>query len=202
MSIERGRDWGERAPVPHDAVLASTDREASLAVTAARRRDEPPPPLVLAGGDLARTLGGGTSTPDLGAEATHVRLDLGAVLVDGKLHWFLAHLVARHSWWRGRVLVAANAAFLGSWNVAPKAHPGDGRIDLLDGDPSLRTRLQARRRLATGTHVPHPDISMTRREAVQVDFDRPTPIRLDGERIGTARALSIRLEPAAVDVWI
>ena len=28
-------------------------------------------------------------------------VDLGSVLVDGRLHWFVAHLVARRGWWRG-----------------------------------------------------------------------------------------------------
>lgn len=201
MTIERGADWGERSTVPGDAVVARTDREASLAVASARRQEAPLPSLALVGGDLARTLGGrGAVRP--GEEATHVRVDLGAALLDGRLHWFLAHLVARRSWLRGRIVVAANAAFLGSWNIAPRAHPGDGRLDVLDGDPPLRTRLQARRRVTTGTHVPHPDIAVTRREAIQLELDRPTAVRLDGEPAGAARTLSIRVEPAAVDVWI
>lgn len=201
MTIERGADWGERSTVPGDAVVARTDREASLAVASARRQEAPLPSLALVGGDLVRTLGGrGAVRP--GEEATHVRVDLGAALLDGRLHWFLAHLVARRSWLRGRIVVAANAAFLGSWNIAPRAHPGDGRLDVLDGDPPLRTRLQARRRVTTGTHVPHPDIAVTRREAIQLELDRPTAVRLDGEPAGAARTLSIRVEPAAVDVWI
>jgi diacylglycerol kinase family enzyme len=124
------------------------------------------------------------------------------VLIDGRLHWFLAHLVARRSWLRGRVVVAANAAFIGDWNIAPRAHPGDGRLDLLDGDPPLGDRWKARRRLASGTHLPHPDIAVRRVTAAQIDLDRPTPIALDGSRVGTARSLSIRVEPDAVDLWI
>ena len=201
MTIERGKDWGEAAAVPSDIVWADSDRAAAEIATSARRANRPIPPLALTAGDLMRTLGGRGARLREG-EGTHVQVDLGAVLIDGKLQWFLAHLVARHSWLRGRVVVAANAAFIGPWNIAPRAHPGDGRLDLLDGNPSLGDRFKARRRLVTGTHVPHPDISVRRVSATQVDFDRDTPIRLDGELVGRARSLSIRVEPDAVDLWI
>ena len=200
MPIEKGQDWGEQRPMPDDIVTAGSDAEAAEIVTTARRAAQPPPPLLLTDGDLARTLGGGRNrSPD---QRTHAAVDLGAVLLDGKLHWFLAHLVARRSWWRGRVLVAANAAFLGNWNVAPRAHPGDGRLDVLDADPPLGDRWQARRRLPTGTHLPHPDITVRRVEAMQFDLERPTPVWLDGRSHGPVRSISLRIEPAAVDIWI
>ena len=56
----------------------------------------------------------------------------------------------------------------------------------------------ARRRLPSGTHVPHPGIRYTRTRAEQVDFERPTPIWLDGRRTGTAKRLSVRLEVGAL----
>jgi diacylglycerol kinase family enzyme len=125
-------------------------------------------------------------------------VDLGAVLVDGRLHWFVAHLVARRGWWRGRIVAAMNAQFLGDWNVAPKGHPNDGRLDLLDADLPVDERLQVRARLKAGTHLPHPRIEERRVEAVQLDLARPTPVHLDGELVGTARTLSIRIEPDAL----
>ena len=201
MPIQKGEDWGERQPVPDNAVVVHSDAEAAAVISDARRASSPPPPLLLTGGDIARTLGGGRGGVEP-VERTHVKLDIGAVLLDGKIHWFIAHLVAKRSWWRGRVVVAANAAFLGAWNIAPRAHPGDGKLDVLDGDPPLGDRWKARRRLPSGTHVPHPDISVRRVEAVQLDLDRPTPIVLDGRPCGKARSLSLRVEPAAVDVWI
>ena len=98
----------------------------------------------------------------------------------------------------GRVVVVMNAQYLGRWDVAPKSHPNDGRLDLLDGDLPLGQRWQARRRLATGTHVPHPGIEERRLTAVQLELDRPTPVELDGEPIGSASSLSIRIEPDAL----
>jgi len=197
--VRKGEDWGASEPVPEDAVVVDSDREAAELAAVNRRANTPVPPMVLTGGDLARTLGGGTRPS---TRHTHVAVDLGAVLIDGKLQWFVAHLVARRFWLRGRVVVAANAAFMGEWNVAPRAHPGDGRLDLIDADPPFGDRLKARRRLPLGTHVPHPAISVRRTDAVQVELDTPTPIRLDGHLVGSARSLSIRVEPNALDIWI
>jgi putative lipid kinase YegS-like protein len=201
MTIERGKDWGVPAPVPPDIVWAASDREAAEIVTRSRRANKPMPPVALTAGDLVRTLGG-RGDRLRGGEGTHVTIDVGAVLIDGKLRWFVAHLVARRSWLRGRVVVAANAAFVGPWNIAPRAHPGDGRLDLLDGNPRLGDRWKARQRLMTGTHLPHPDISVRRVSAAQIEFTRTTPIHLDGELAGHARSLSIRVEPDALELWI
>ena len=203
MTIERGVDWGEPGDVPPDAVFVVSDLEAAAVVTEARRSGAPIPPICLLGGDLARTVGaGGDSARLRRGEGTRLSVDVGAALVDGRLYWFVAHLVARRSWWRGRIVVAANAAFIGRWNVAPRAHPGDGRLELLDGDPPLSDRWKARRRLPAGTHLPHPAITTRRVDAAQFEFERPTPIHLDGTGAGTARVVSVRVEADALQVWI
>ncbi len=200
MTIRRGEPWGEPGvPLPPDGVVVRSDREARQIVTAARRAGEPIPPLGLLGGDLCRALGGSGDERRLRSpEATTVPVDLGAVLVDGRLHWFVAHLVARRSWWYGRVVVAMNAEHLGAWDLAPKGHPNDGRLDVLDADLRIGQRLLARRRLALGTHVPHPGIEEHHVTALQLQFERPTPIELDGDPVGRARSLSLRVEPDAL----
>jgi diacylglycerol kinase family enzyme len=93
-----------------------------------------------------------------------------------------------------------NAEFLGAWDVAPRAHPGDGLLDVLDvgAGMSLGDRWRARARLPAGGHLPHPAIAVARRPAVQIELGRPTPVWLDGERVAEGRALSIRLEPDAL----
>lgn len=203
MTISKGVDWGRAEPVPDDAVFVNSDAEANETVRAARRADRPPPPLCLLGGDLARTLGVGNNEASLRAgEGTRLKIDLGMALVDGRLVWFVSHLVARRRAWRGPIVIAANAAFLGAYNVAPKAHPGDGRIDLIEADLSLSERLAARSRLRSGTHVPHPKIKIRRCRAAQREFARPMPVRIDGVPLGDAKTLSIRVEPEALDVWI
>lgn len=199
MTIRKNEPWGRSGALPPHGVVVRSDREANLVVTAARRAGEPIPPLGLLGGDLCRTLGGtGDEARLRSPDALTVPVDLGEVLIDGRRHWFVAHLVAKRSWWWGRVVVAMNAQYLGEWDVAPKGHPNDGRLDVLDGNLALGQRLQARRRLRLGTHVPHPGIEQRRVEAMQIEFDRPTPIELDGEPRGSARTLSLRVEADAL----
>ena len=199
MTIRKGEPWGEVGALPADAVVVRSDAEARAVVTKARRAGEAIPPLGLLGGDLCRTLGGRGDEANLrSGSATILPVDLGAVLVDGRLHWFVAHLVARGSWWRGRVVAAMNAQYLGPWDVAPRGHPNDGRLDVIDGDPPLSVRWQVRSRLVTGTHLPHPAIEERHVGALQVDFEHPTSVYLDGESMGAVRSVSLRVEPDAL----
>ena len=205
-----GVDWGAAGDIPPDARTADSDVAAAGIVAEARRANREIPPVVLTGGDMARTLGVVTgrravpslSMPASGATGASAAVDVGAALVDGRLHWFVAHLVARRSWWRGRLLVAANASFIGGWNAAPRSHPGDGRLDVFDADPPLRVRLAARGRLPSGTHVPHPQITQRRTAASQYDLDPALDVYLDGVCLGRARHLSLRVETGALEVWI
>ncbi|MYB29222.1 MAG: hypothetical protein F4X38_08790 [Acidimicrobiaceae bacterium] len=210
MIGERGPDWGvdfgEAGEIPPGALAASSDAAAGEIVAEARRANRAIPPVLLTGGDLARTLGltpvRAAAPRPFTAAGARFEVDVGAALVDGRLRWFVAHLVARRSWWRGRLLVAANASFVGRWNAAPRSHPGDGRLDVFDADPSLSVRLAARRRLPAGTHVPHPQITQRRTAAAQYDLDPALDIYLDGVRLERARTLSLRIEPGALEVWI
>ena len=201
-----GVDFGEPGEIPPGAPAAEGDAAASRIVAAARRAGRPVPPVVLTGGDLARTLGLApalaASPPSVAARGARFAVDVGAVLVDGRLHWFVAHLVARRSWWWGRLLVAANASFIGRWNAAPRSHPGDGRLDVFDTNPPLAVRLAARPRLPSGTHVPHPQITQRRTTAAQYDLDPALDVYLDGVRLDRARTLSLRVEAGALEVWI
>jgi hypothetical protein len=203
VTVAKGRDWGSEGPLPADGILVRTDAEARAVVTEARRAGEEIPPLGLLGGDLCRTVGGRGDEARLRSErATRLTVDVGAVLVDGRLHWFVAHLVARRSWWRGPLFAACNAQWLGPWDLAPRAHPGDGRLDVVEADPTLGDRLKARRRLPSGTHGPHPDIRIRAMTAVQHDLPAGHAVWLDGERLGPARTLSIRVEPDALHIVV
>jgi hypothetical protein len=176
-----------------------TDAEARSLVAGARRAGEPVPVLGLLGGDLCRTLGGrGDEARLRSSDALHVPVDLGVAVLDGREEVFVAHLVARRSWWTGRLFAAMNAEYLGRWDVAPRSHPNDGRLDTLDLDLTVGDRLRAWSRVRSGTHVPHPDITERRVAELSVDFSWPTSLWLDGQRAGTAVELTVRVEPDAL----
>ena len=200
MVIERGAAWGSPGGLPEDGVVVRSDAEAREVVERCRRTGEPVPALGLLGGDLCRTLGGrGDEARLRSPDALRLPVDLGAVLIDGRLHWFVAHLVARRGWWSGRIVAAMNAEYMGPWDVAPRSHPNDGRLDTLDADLPFGDRLKARRRLATGSHVPHPGIRERRVDAAQFEFGEPMTVWLDGVRLeSSARRLSVRVERDAL----
>ena len=203
MTVRRGQAWGEPGPLPPEGVVVRSDAEARAVVENARRAGNPVPALGLLGGDLCRTVGGtGDEARLRSPAAVRLPVDLGEVLLDGRLHWFVAHLVARRAWWRGRAWLAMNAEWLGPWDVAPRAHPNDGLLDVLDASVPVGERLKVRSRLTHGTHLPHPAISVQRRPAVQVEFPRPVPVHLDGELAGSFRTLSVRVDPDAVTVVV
>lgn len=203
MTIEKGQPWGEPGPLPAGGVVVRSDAEARAVVEAARRAGDPIPPLGLLGGDLCRTVGGRGDEARLAtADAVRLPVDLGSVLVDGALHCFVAHLVARRSWWRGRVVAAMNAQWLGEWDLGPRAHPDDGLLDISDGDLALSERWKARSRLPAGAHLPHPAIRTERTAAAQLDLEPALDVWLDGQRIGRAEHLSLRVEPDALLVVV
>ena len=202
MGIRRGADWGTRGELPDGGVIVTSDGEAREVVEAARRRGEAVPVLGLAGGDLCRTLGGSGDLARLRDGGSVLTCDLGSVLLDGRIHWFTAHLVARRSWLTGRTLVVMNAAFLGRWNLGPRAHPGDGLLDISDANLPPRQRLAAWRRLPTGTHVPHPAIDTARRATFSTSFERPVPVVLDGVPAGRAHRITVRVESDALTVVV
>ncbi len=203
MTIEKGSPYGEAGPLPPGGVVVATDAEARAVVGAARREHRPVPPLGLLGGDLCRTLGGLGDRERLGSpEATTFPVDLGCVLLDGRLHHFVAHLAAHRRAWRGHFAVVMNAEWLGEWDLGPRAHPGDGLLDVTEGSLGLRDRLEARRRARTGAHLPHPGLRTRRTAAVTLEFDDPLPVFLDGERVGRARQLAVRVEPDALTVVV
>jgi hypothetical protein len=204
MAIGKGQPWGEAARLPPAGVVVASDAEARRVLEESRSRRVPLPVLGLVGGDLWRTLGGsGAGNPErlFSDEAMTFTVDLGEVLVDGRLHLFVAHLVARSRSWR-RALVAMNAQWRGAWDLGPKSHPNDGLLDTYDARLALPDLWKVRARLASGTHLPHPGIKERRVAALQVEFDRPLAVELDGVAIGRARNLSMRVEPDALTIVV
>jgi len=188
--------------LPEDGVVVSSDAAARAALEAARREGRSWPVLGLLGGDLARTLAApGDEARLRSSEAMTFPVDLGQVLVDGRMHLFVAHVVARNRWWT-RAFVAMNAQWMGDWNLGPRAHPNDGLLDTYDARLPVGDLWKVRRRLPAGAHLPHPGVKERRSAAVQVELERPLPVWADGEQVDEGRVLSVRLEPDALRVVV
>jgi len=142
------------------------------------------------------------------AELTAFPIDLVHVRLDDEREIIaVAHVLARGpdwrgGWWRGDVLAVMNAEYIGRFDVAPRGHPNDGRVEVLaaGGDLGLRQRFEVRRRLPSGSHLPHPSIRVRPVRAETFEFGRPLRVRVDGVESGSARRIEIRVDPDAATV--
>jgi hypothetical protein len=200
MTIRKGIDWGIQVPRPDDLVVAASDAELASLVSA-----RPSGAYAVRSGDLHRTLG----SPDPARPVLlRVDLDLLHVDLDGTPARAVAHVVVRRrgplGWWRGPLLGVFNAEYLGGWDPTPRGHPNDGRAEVVEVRSSMsrRARLQAWRRLPSGSHLPHPDIITSHRSDFEHTFEPPLDVFLDGRRHGRVRRLRITVEPDAYRLHI
>lgn len=207
VTIRKGQAWGSVVAPGPGMQMVRSDAELRSLVLEGRASGRPLPVVGLLGGDLMRTMGG---TGDLerlrGSEPVpHLPIDVVRVVTDdGRETLFVAHLVARRSWWRGPITAAMNAEFYGRWDVTPRSHPNDGRVDLVTVSTELRAqqRWLARQRVLLGTHVPHPLITIRQHERVMVDLGARRRLWVDGQRWGSARTIELIVEPDALIVCV
>ena len=222
MTIRPGQAWGEPVELTGDEAVFESDADVAVAMAAAveaagaAQRDgdgrtrasgddghgrhgasagEPATGQGLGGipaGDPARTPAAPAAIPH------RVPLDLLAVDVDGHRMYAAAHVVIRGPAWSGECVVVMNAAFLGAWNLGPRAHPNDGLADITAGSLSLRERLQARVRARSGTHVPHPRLATRRARGDGWELPRGRSVYVDGRRVArSARRVAVEVIPDA-----
>jgi hypothetical protein len=94
-------------------------------------------------------------------------------------------------------LVVMNGQYLRRLDVSPRGHPGDGvaEAQLYALSPSARRAMRAR--LATGAHLPHPDITTRKARRVVVQASRPVPLEVDGVSAGRYTTMAITVRRAA-----
>lgn len=210
MTVRKGVDWGVPGALDPDAPVVATDADIARLLSARRAAGETGPVEVgVLAGDLHRTLGSPQHTEgDLRAgRGVRYPCDAIAVHLDGPEDpaeaVAVAHVVAR----RGRRLFAArtvvvmNATHRGPADLGPRAHPGDGLLDVTDGAVPRREVRTALRRAVTGSHVPHPGLAERRGPAFSFSSDEgPWSVELDGVPAGRATSFRVECLPDALVV--
>lgn len=90
-------------------------------------------------------------------------------------------------------IVVMTGEWLGQADANPRSHPGDGVAEVYLIDVPRVQRRAMRKRLASGTHLPHPDIVRRTGARVRIEMAAPTGIRTDGADAGKASALEVEL---------
>lgn len=196
MTISKGTQWGEPVTRPADLPMVASD--AALGA-----HDPDDGPVGLAGGDIFRSVG----SPHPRTDSVRLSIDRMHVTFDGRSAVAVAHVVLRRTgrlaWWRGELLAICNADFVGPWNVAPRAHPNDGRFDVVHVTTmSLRDRWAARARLPHGTHVPHPAIIVRTATDASFEFAQPMRITIDGVNRGTCTSVRAEIQSDALSIIV
>lgn len=195
VAIERRQDWGTPGRLAPRAPTAIDD--ASLAQLVVQGVPE----ARVLGGDLARTLGVNDQSlrrPEqmrLPIDVMRIRLD-GADEAIGVAHVIVGRVQTRPS------AAIMNAAFVGRRNLAPRAHPGDGQLDVLHFELGLVDWFKASRRMPAGTHLPHPGIRARRASETVIELDEPVQVRIDGGAARRAERVECTLWPDAIVVGV
>jgi len=195
VPIERGKAWGSSGELPKGAPVAESDAEAAQLFSQAQI-------IGLHYGDLARTLGVRPGSPP---SATQQLLPIDVVSVqldEAQTFRAVAHVQIGYRWRQPPFVALMNAAFIGDCNLAPRAHPGDGKIDVVTMSLRPADRIKAWRRMATASHLPHPDIRVERRTGGTVEFGRALPVLVDGKPVGKARSVTYSIEPEPLIVAV
>ncbi|NNF55446.1 MAG: hypothetical protein HKN03_13520 [Acidimicrobiales bacterium] len=190
MVIEKGGTYGTPGPNPAHLPQCGNDRELAAHIAEAGTS-----PCTVLAGDVLVTLGGG-ARPGVAPlayplDVLEVRLDEGPVVLA------VAHTIARRRFWRGECAVAMNAAWCNDWYLGPRSHPNDGLVDVTIGALSAQQRYLARRRVRSGSHLPHPNLKVTRTTHWDHNFRSPVGVWIDGYRHGSARHVEIHVRPDA-----
>jgi hypothetical protein len=200
MTIRKGESWGRRIPIPPLIRRVESDAELS--------RCSQSEFISLTGGDIHRTLG---SPPSVQGhdECTLLSIDALAIRVakpdDSDQELIAASRIEVGSFLsplgRRRFVCVTNGGIVNTRNLAPRAHPNDGRIDVLTIDASMtfRNRLIARNRAMTGTHLPHPQISVRQDQSFHTSkLDRGERLSIDGILVREWSEIFVSIMP---DYW-
>ena len=214
--MRRGEPWGVPTSGPPDASGAGGDRELAALV-----HDNPGSRLAFEAApecDLARAIGLVAARPrhtEVSIDA--LQLEGGAIAINmvvlgqppdrlGRRHRARQVQVEVDERVRfegsATTVVIANGEFLRGHDVVPRGHPGDGRLDVHVYALGPRERGPMRRRLADGTHLPHPQVLVASGRHVRVRWAGPAPVEIDGAAGPPTASFEARLEPAAARLLV
>jgi hypothetical protein len=219
--IKPGEEWG--APTDEEPDTTVTGDDAALAAVVPA--DGVTVPLVRflpVGSELARAVGVAPATGD--DPVRGVALPVDAIDTDRGVAVNIVTLGrapgALRAWHRPRhvtvtvdgrtvhdgpatTVVIANGQFTGAADLVPRGHPGDGRLEVQVYALRAGERTGMRRRLATGTHLPHPRIATATGRRVRVRTGGGTlTLALDDRPSGAVAGLDAAVRHPALRLLI
>ena len=217
--IRKGEPWGEPADDdPGVRVVSVTGNDADLATAVAANPGVPLHFAPTRASDFARALGlRGPPTGGTVLACDAIELPDGSPAVNAVVFGIPPD---RQQWWhrRGRVavevdgrtlaegralcVIVANGQFLRGFDVVPRGHPGDGRLEVQVYALASGERRSMQHRLTGGRHVPHPHITEASGRQVTVRFARAVPWEADGVPRGQIAEATVAIVPGVAHLVV
>lgn len=190
-------DFERRDALPDGAVLCNGDAECAEAASAGLS-------FIPMAGQLAHSLGASWIPRVTAKNCVILKVDqimVKATTSDGEIFHFNAISdFTFGNYWHGQYSVVTSTGWSGGVEVCPRAHPGDGVLDHLEVDSAmpLRQRIRARRKMRSGTHLPHPSLRVSR----SADFMLAGPrlLTIDGVARGKYAQVECAVQAASAQV--
>ena len=208
MTISKGQEWGRFEERPTDLQVAADDFSAGQLITDQILNLASPPNISITKSGLTRTLGIKNAS-HRNDQMLCTKFDvIEAVYTSANSdtatrRCFIGHANIYQKYFLGQIIAILNTSFIGNRDWAPKAHPNDGKLDVveLDGSMSSRQRLTAFRLMKSGSHLPHPKIRYTQKTEYVFIGEKSASMSIDGIRIGSIRRCVFRVLPDAVNLY-
>ena len=201
MTIRSGEEWGEKVDsAPEGTRTAFTDRDVAQAL-------EDRHPVLVRGGTLYQSLGSPVG------DVVRRRLPIDLVeIVDTSSETRIAASVANISLSLrgplrrgcGRIIVVTNCGEFAGVRPCPRAHPNDGAFDVLEVDASMTLfqRRLAWKKAVSGSHLPHPSLSVWSGEKLCLNVEPNEQIIVDGVDLKFTGDVELRVIADSGEIFI
>ena len=208
MTIRKVHEWGHFEDRPNDLQVVADDFAASELITNQTLDLKSPLKISIVNSGLSRTLGiknASLRTDQMLCtkfdviETSYTHADSA----DVTRRCFIGYALIYQNLIFGQTIAILNSSFVGKRDWAPKAHPNDGKFDVveLDSSMSIRQRLTAFRLMKSGSHLPHPKIRYTQVPEFVFSGERSASMSIEGVRIGAIRHCVFKVLPDAVNLY-
>ena len=210
MTIRKLVTYGTSAPRPSDLIVFGSDREIARHYESGNSSK----PCTVTRGSIAQSLGIRSQHAHVSTHSdpqmTKVEIDLLQIEYrterpkDPVLHLVVAgSLSIQHRSPLSTFLILSNSGIFRGRDMLPRAHPNDGFVDVLaiDRNINLRQRALAWHRSKTGSHLPHPQLRVSR--AVEHQWSgRPSNMIADGVLIRDVAWLKCTVLADALSIYL
>jgi len=214
VGIAPGEPWGDEVGPDPDGVLVVTGEDRDLARAVGRATRGALIRFVAAPtSDVARSVGlGERPTRDVALPLDCLAFDDGSLAVNAVIlgtppdrlravtrRFPVRVTVDDREAFSGRAttVVVATGEFLRGHDLSPRGHPGDGRAEIQIYALPADERRAMRRRLGTGSHLPHGRIIQRTGRRIRIEADRERPVEADGHAAAPRAGLSVEVVPEA-----